>query len=57
MRRFLSAKSQVFRESGVSFKVITSLPLPLPSPEQLGLDQRARGGVTVETMQGRSERV
>lgn len=41
MRRFLSAKSQVFRESGVSLKVLTLLRC---LPKAAGLDQRERNG-------------
>lgn len=48
IRRFSSAKSQVFRESGVSWKVLTASPKPLAWI-------RERERKTVGMVQGRAE--
>lgn len=46
MRRFLSAKSQVFRESGVSLEVLASRYVAsfLPQSSQLGSERAGNGG-------------
>lgn len=60
MRRFLSAKSQVFESLGCQFEgyhSLTPLCCLFPSPKAAGLDRREseeRGGYDAE---GRTERV
>jgi len=56
MRRFLSAKSQVFREWGCQFEDSHLATMPLSSPKQLiGIGERERA--TVDTTRGRARMV